>query len=56
MSLGATEMLIILGVVLLLFGSTRVPQLARSLGRASNEFRAGARDEAKGRDDGGGGT
>jgi sec-independent protein translocase protein TatA len=40
-SLGAPEMLIILAVGLLLFGSTRLPKLARSLGRAQHEFKAG---------------
>jgi sec-independent protein translocase protein TatA len=44
MSLGATELLIILAVVLLLFGSTRLPKLARSLGEASKEFRKGTGD------------
>ncbi len=48
MNLGATELLIILGVVLLLFGSTRLPKLARSVGRASKEFNAGV---AEGPDD-----
>lgn len=43
MGLGAPEILIVLAVVLLLFGSTRLPALARSLGQASNEFKAGAR-------------
>ncbi|MFG2086861.1 MULTISPECIES: Sec-independent protein translocase subunit TatA [unclassified Spirillospora] len=33
--LGTTEILIILLVVLLLFGSTKLPQLARSLGRSA---------------------
>ncbi len=41
MNLGVTELLIILGVVLLLFGTTRVPKLARSLGQASKEFKQG---------------
>ena len=41
MNLGATELLIILAVVLLLFGSTRLPKLARSLGQASKEFKNG---------------
>ena len=41
MNLGATELLIILAVVLLLFGSTRLPKLARSLGQASKEFKKG---------------
>ncbi|HVM05202.1 MAG TPA: twin-arginine translocase TatA/TatE family subunit [Acidimicrobiales bacterium] len=49
MGLGATEILVILAVVLLLFGSTRLPALARSLGQASSEFKAGIRD--KGSDD-----
>ena len=39
--LGAPEMLIIMAVVLLLFGSTRLPKLARSLGQAQQEFRSG---------------
>jgi sec-independent protein translocase protein TatA len=45
MGLGAPEILIILAVVLLLFGSTRLPKLARSLGEASTEFKAGVRDK-----------
>ncbi len=45
MGLGATELLVILGVVLLLFGSTRLPALARSLGQASSEFKSGIRDK-----------
>ncbi len=44
MGIGAPEILIVLAVVLLLFGSTRLPKLARSLGQASNEFKAGTRD------------
>jgi TatA/E family protein of Tat protein translocase len=36
---------IILAVVLLLFGSTRVPKLARSLGQASKEFKKGVDGE-----------
>ncbi len=46
MGLGAPEILIILAVVLLLFGSTRLPQLARSMGQASKEFRAGANESS----------
>lgn len=46
MNLGAPELLIILAVVLLLFGSTRLPSLARSLGQASKEFKAGVKDGA----------
>ena len=35
------DLLIILAVVALLFGSSQLPKLARSLGRASKEFRQG---------------
>jgi sec-independent protein translocase protein TatA len=51
MNLGVTELLIILAVVLLLFGSTRLPKLARSLGEASKEFKKGVDEGAK-EDDG----
>ena len=40
-NVGVTELIIVLVVVLLLFGSTRLPRLARSLGQASREFRQG---------------
>lgn len=42
-NLGGPELLIVLAVGLLLFGSTRIPKLARSLGRAQHEFKAGLR-------------
>ena len=35
------DLLVILVVVCLLFGSAQLPKLARSLGRASKEFRDG---------------
>jgi sec-independent protein translocase protein TatA len=47
--LGAPELLIVLAVVLLLFGSTKLPKLARSLGEAQKEFKKGV-DEGKGDD------
>jgi sec-independent protein translocase protein TatA len=50
MNLGATELLIILAVVLLLFGSTRLPKLAKSLGQASKEFKKGVDGEGDGDD------
>jgi sec-independent protein translocase protein TatA len=40
-NLGVTELLIVLAVVLLLFGSTRLPALAKSLGQAKREFEHG---------------
>ncbi len=44
MNLGGPELLIVLAVVLLIFGSRKVPELARSLGRAQREFKDGQRD------------
>jgi len=44
MSLGPTELIIILVIVLLLFGTTRLPKLARSLGEASREFKKGVNE------------
>ena len=44
MNLQAPELLIILVVILLLFGSTKLPALARSLGQAKKEFQAGSED------------
>ena len=41
MSFGAPELLIVLLIVLVLFGSTRLPKLARSIGQASKEFKKG---------------
>ena len=41
MSFGPTELLIVLAIVLLLFGSSKLPKLARSLGQAQKEFQHG---------------
>ena len=46
-SIGAPELIILLLVVLLLFGSTRLPKLARSMGEASREFKKGVSDREK---------
>jgi sec-independent protein translocase protein TatA len=40
-NLGPTELIIILAIVLLLFGSRKLPDLARSLGKSSKEFKQG---------------
>ncbi len=39
MSIGFTEVLLILVVVLLLFGGKRIPELAKAFGRASFEYK-----------------
>ena len=48
MNLGPTELIIILVIVLVLFGSTRLPKLARSMGQASKEFKKGVNEGDKG--------
>lgn len=39
--IGGPELLIILALVVLLFGANKLPELARSAGQASGEFRKG---------------
>jgi len=39
--IGAPELIIVLLVILLLFGSTKLPKLAKSLGEAQKEFKKG---------------
>lgn len=39
MSLGITEITLIIVVILLLFGGKRIPELARALGKASYEYK-----------------
>lgn len=41
MDLGLPELIIILLIVLLLFGSTRLPKLSRSIGQSMRELRNG---------------
>jgi len=41
MNLGPTELIIVLLIVLLIFGGTKPPKLARSMGQASKEFKKG---------------
>ncbi|VGO19282.1 twin-arginine translocase TatA/TatE family subunit [Pontiella sulfatireligans] len=41
---GGTEILIVLFVILLLFGSKKLPELSRSLGRSLGEFKKGKED------------
>ena len=45
--LGAPEILIILAVFLLLFGAKKLPELARSLGKSSTEFKKGLKEGGK---------
>ena len=42
--LGPEDLLIIVAIAALLFGSKKIPELARSLGRAKKEFEQGLRE------------
>jgi sec-independent protein translocase protein TatA len=46
-SLGGTELIIALVIILLLFGAKRIPELARSLGSGVREFRQGTRESVE---------
>jgi sec-independent protein translocase protein TatA len=50
-NLGMGEIILILAVLLLLFGSTKLPKLARSLGSSFTEFKKGLRGDAAASDD-----
>jgi len=39
--IGPMEMVLLLGLLLILFGPNKLPQLARSIGRSVNEFKDG---------------
>jgi len=43
--MGPTEILILVLVVVLLFGASRLPQVARGLGQSVKEFKKATRDE-----------
>lgn len=43
-SFGTTEILLIVAVLFLLFGATRLPQLAKSLGQSRKAFKDGMRE------------
>jgi sec-independent protein translocase protein TatA len=45
-SLGSSELVIILVVLLVLFGGAKLPQLARSLGQAQKELKEGFKEGA----------
>jgi sec-independent protein translocase protein TatA len=48
--IGATEILIIGGVVFVLFGATAIPKFAKSLGQAKKEFQKGVKEQEEGKD------
>jgi sec-independent protein translocase protein TatA len=44
MNFGTTEIILIVAVLFLLFGATRLPQLAKSLGQSRKAFKEGMRE------------
>ncbi|MCB0995459.1 MAG: twin-arginine translocase TatA/TatE family subunit [Acidimicrobiales bacterium] len=50
-SLGTGELVIILVILLVIFGGSQLPKLARSLGEAQKEFKKGVTDGADDSDD-----
>jgi sec-independent protein translocase protein TatA len=50
LDIGPGELLVVLVIVLLLFGSKKIPELARSIGQAIHELRAGASESSEGGD------
>lgn len=49
LGLGTPELIIILIILLLLFGSTQLPKLARSIGKSSRELKSGLKGEDSGK-------
>lgn len=45
-TIGLPEVLIVAGVIILLFGAKKLPELARSMGKSTKEFKAGMREGA----------
>jgi len=48
MNFGTTEILLIVAVLFLLFGASRLPQLAKSLGASRKAFKEGLREAEEG--------
>lgn len=47
---GSTEMVVVLILVLVLFGGSQIPKLAKNLGKAQKEFKDGLGDSDKSRE------
>ena len=43
-NIGMTELIVILIILVLLFGATKIPALARALGKSVKEFKGGIRE------------
>jgi sec-independent protein translocase protein TatA len=49
--LGTQELLLIFLIVLLLFGATRIPQIARAFGKGISNFKRGLKEDDSKKDD-----
>lgn len=47
MNFGSSELIIVLIIVLLVFGGSQLPKLAKNLGKAQKEFKDGLADGMK---------
>lgn len=47
MRLGATEIILILAVILLMFGGKKIPELMRGLGKGVKEFKDASKGETE---------
>jgi sec-independent protein translocase protein TatA len=45
--LGSTEIFIIAGVIILLFGASAIPKFAKSIGKAKKEFEKGVKESSE---------
>lgn len=45
--LGTPELIVILIIVLVIFGGSQLPKLARSIGQSAKELRSGLKDDTK---------
>jgi sec-independent protein translocase protein TatA len=50
-TIGGTELIIVLVVVLVLFGGSQLPKLARSIGEAQKEFKSGLNEDEQRKDE-----
>ncbi len=48
--LGVQELLLIFGVVLLLFGAKKIPEIAKSMGKGIREFKSSVKDDDSSKD------
>ncbi len=43
-NLGPTELILVLGVIIIFFGAKKIPELAQGMGKGIREFRKAARE------------